>query len=84
MTQALQHRVFVDGNNVMGYCPDRWWRDRAEAARRLIAEITPLALDLGGLWTTVFDGQAPGVGVRWPEGVGIRLGAAGAGNVGRA
>ena len=56
MTQAVQHRVFVDGNNVMGSRPDGWWRNRAEAARRLIAEITPLALDHGGVWTIVFDG----------------------------
>lgn len=59
MTQAVRHRVFVDGNNVMGSRPDGWWRDRAEAARRLIAEITPLALDRGGVWTIVFDGQVP-------------------------
>ena len=59
MTQAAQEKVFVDGNNVMGSRPDGWWRDRAEAARRLIAEITPVALDHSGLWTIVFDGQVP-------------------------
>ncbi len=59
MTQAVQRRVFVDGNNVMGSRPDGWWRDRTEAARRLIAEITPLALHDGGGWTIVFDGQVP-------------------------
>ena len=59
MTQAAQFRVFVDGNNVMGSRPDGWWRDRAEAARRLVAEIIPLALGHGGAWTIVFDGQEP-------------------------
>ena len=59
MTQAAQFRVFVDGNNVMGSRPDGWWRDRAEAARRLVAEIIPLALGHGGVWTIVFDGQEP-------------------------
>ena len=59
MTQAAQSRVFVDGNNVMGSRPDGWWRDRAGAARRLVAEIIPLALDHGGAWTIVFDGQEP-------------------------
>ena len=59
MTQAAQSRVFVDGNNVMGSRPDGWWRDRAEAARRLVAEIIPLALGHGGVWTIVFDGKAP-------------------------
>ena len=59
MTQAAQSRVFVDGNNVMGSRPDGWWRDRAEAARRLVAEITPVALGHGGVWTIVFDGKEP-------------------------
>ena len=59
MTQAAQSRVFVDGNNVMGSRPDGWWRDRAEAARRLVAEIIPLALGHGGAWTIVFDGKEP-------------------------
>ena len=59
MTQAAQSRVFVDGNNVMGSRPDGWWRDRAGAARRLVAEIIPLALGHGGAWTIVFDGQEP-------------------------
>ena len=59
MTQAAQSRVFVDGNNVMGSRPDGWWRDRAGAARRLVAEIIPLALRHGGAWTIVFDGKEP-------------------------
>lgn len=59
MNQAVQSTVFVDGNNVMGSRPDGWWRDRAKAARRLVAEITPLALGHGGVWTIVLDGQAP-------------------------
>ena len=59
MTQAVQPRVFVDGNNVMGSRPDGWWRDRAEAARRLVAEIAPLARARGNAWTIVFDGPVP-------------------------
>ncbi len=59
MTQAAQSRVFVDGNNVMGSRPDGWWRDPAGAARRLVAEIIPLALGHGGVWTIVFDGKEP-------------------------
>ena len=59
MTQAAQSRVFVDGNNVMGSRPDGWWRDRAGAARSLVAEIIPLALGHGGVWTIVFDGKEP-------------------------
>ena len=59
MTQAAQSRGFVDGNNVMGSRPDGWWRDWAGAARRLVAEIVPLALSHGGAWTIVFDGHEP-------------------------
>jgi predicted RNA-binding protein with PIN domain len=49
-------RTIVDGNNVMGSRPDGWWRDRAGAARRLVAQI--------GAWAdedvlVVFDGHAP-------------------------
>ena len=51
--------VFVDGNNVMGSRPDGWWGDRAGAARRLVAEIIPLALGHSGVWTIVFDGYEP-------------------------
>ena len=59
MIQTAHSRVFVDGNNVMGSRPDGWWRDRAGAARRLVAEISPLALGHGGQWTIVFDGREP-------------------------
>ena len=51
--------VFVDGNNVMGSRPDGWWRNRAEAAQRLVAQIGPMARSHGGAWTVVFDGPEP-------------------------
>ena len=51
--------MFVDGNNVMGSRPDGWWRDRAGAALRLVAEIAPLAHGRSGVWTIVFDGPDP-------------------------
>ena len=59
MNQAVQPRMFVDGNNVMGSRPDGWWRDRAGAARRIIAEIALLARNRKGVWTIVFDGPGP-------------------------
>jgi 8-oxo-dGTP pyrophosphatase MutT (NUDIX family) len=37
--------IIVDAANVMGSRPDGWWRDRAGAARRLIDEISELAMD---------------------------------------
>jgi 8-oxo-dGTP diphosphatase len=36
--------VVVDAANVMGSRPDGWWRDRAGAARRLVGQITELAV----------------------------------------
>ncbi len=59
MIRAARSRVFVDGNNVMGSRPDGWWRDRADATRRLVADIIPLATRHGGAWTIVFDGKEP-------------------------
>ena len=55
----MKRTVLVDGNNVMGSRADGWWRNRAEAAERLVAEIAPLALRRGDAWTIVFDGPAP-------------------------
>ena len=72
--EVAEPRLIVDGNNVMGSRPDGWWRDRAGAARRLVAEI--------GAWAAepvlvVFDGRAPdpppaaeGVEVRYAGGGG--------------
>ena len=59
MNQAAQPRMFVDGNNVMGSRADGWWRDRAGAARRIVAEIALLARNRKGVWTIVFDGPGP-------------------------
>ena len=52
-------QALVDGNNVMGSRPDGWWRDRAAAQRRLIADIEAAAQDSGREWTVVFDGAPP-------------------------
>ena len=59
--QTMTRTVLVDGNNVMGSRPDGWWRNRAEAAQRLVADIVPVARSLGGTWTVVFDGAEPPV-----------------------
>ena len=58
MNQPMRPTVLVDGNHVMGARPDGWWRNRAEAAQRLVAEIAPLVLDGGRAWTIAFDGPA--------------------------
>ena len=57
----MTRTVLIDGNNVMGSRPDGWWRNRAEAAQRLVADIVPVARSLGGTWTVVFDGAEPPV-----------------------
>lgn len=67
MNQAMKPTVIVDGNNVMGARPDGWWRNRTEAAQRLVAEIAPLVLGSGRAWTVVFDGPAPPGMVSPPE-----------------
>ncbi|MDD9981604.1 MAG: NYN domain-containing protein [Gammaproteobacteria bacterium] len=66
----MTRRVLVDGNNVMGSRPDGWWRNRAEAAQRLVADIVPVARSLGGTWTVVFDGAQPPL-MRLPERVSV-------------
>lgn len=60
----------MDGNNVMGARPDGWWRDRAAAQRRVVAELGAAARSSGRRWTVVFDGAAPGGGApASPDGV---------------
>src|SRR4051812_1711884 len=49
--------VVVDGNNVMGARPDGWWRDRAGAARRLVAALEAYAAATGEDVSVVFDGR---------------------------
>ena len=48
--------VIIDGNNVMGARADGWWRNRAEAARRLTRQAALLARNSDASWTIVFDG----------------------------
>jgi predicted RNA-binding protein with PIN domain len=51
--------VVVDGNNVMGSRPDGWWRDRAGAARRLVAQLGDWAARNERDVLVVFDGPPP-------------------------
>lgn len=54
-------RWIVDGMNLIGSRPDGWWRDRAGAQQRLVAELAVLAGRPGvdGV-EVVFDGRARG------------------------
>jgi predicted RNA-binding protein with PIN domain len=51
----------VDGMNVIGSRPDRWWNDRDGAVRRLIGELGRFAGVTGDEVTVVFDRRPPDV-----------------------
>jgi predicted RNA-binding protein with PIN domain len=52
-------RLLVDGMNVIGSRPDRWWNDRDGAVRRLVAELDRFAAATGEDVTVVFDRRPP-------------------------
>jgi predicted RNA-binding protein with PIN domain len=54
-------RWLVDGMNLIGSRPDRWWNDPDRAVRRLIGELDRYAAATGKDVTVVFDRQPPGV-----------------------
>ena len=54
-------RWLVDGMNLIGSRPDRWWNDRDGAVRRLIAELDRFAAVTGEDLTVVFDRRPPDV-----------------------
>jgi predicted RNA-binding protein with PIN domain len=50
-------RWLVDGMNVIGSRPNRWWEDRPRAMRELVAELERFAAATGDEVTVVFDGR---------------------------
>ena len=52
-TVATTPHVVVDAANVVGSVPDGWWKDRAGAASRLLAQVSALAA--GGVSATLLD-----------------------------
>ncbi|HEY7072584.1 MAG TPA: NYN domain-containing protein [Acidimicrobiales bacterium] len=66
--------LVVDGNNVMGSRPDGWWRDRAGAARRLLARVQCHAAQLDHPVVVVFDVPLPDVPEGEHGGVTVRYG----------
>jgi predicted RNA-binding protein with PIN domain len=54
-------RWLIDGMNLIGSRPDRWWNDPDRAVRRLIGELDRYAAITGEAVTVVFDRQPPGV-----------------------
>jgi 8-oxo-dGTP diphosphatase len=69
--------IIVDAANVMGSRPDGWWRDRAGAARRLIDEISGLAMT--GVASLPAPVQGPALEQWFPRFVVVVEGAAAAG-----
>ena len=54
-------RWLVDGMNLIGSRPDRWWNDPDRAVRRLIGELDRFAAATGDDVTVVFDHRPPDV-----------------------
>ena len=52
-------RWLVDGMNLIGSRPDRWWNDPDGAVRRLVAELDRFAAATGEDVTVVFDRRPP-------------------------
>ena len=54
-------RWLVDGMNLIGSRPNRWWNDPDQAVRRLVQELDRYAAATGEDVTVVFDRQPPDV-----------------------
>jgi predicted RNA-binding protein with PIN domain len=54
-------RWLVDGMNLIGSRPDRWWNDPDAAVRRLIGQLGRYAAATGEDVTVVFDRRPPDV-----------------------
>jgi predicted RNA-binding protein with PIN domain len=54
-------RWLVDGMNLIGSRPDRWWNDPDRAVRRLIQELDRYAAATGDDVTVIFDRRPPDV-----------------------
>ena len=54
-------RWLIDGMNLIGSRPDRWWNDPDRAVRRLIQELDRYAAATGEDVTVVFDRRPPDV-----------------------
>jgi predicted RNA-binding protein with PIN domain len=54
-------RWLIDGMNLIGSRPNRWWNDPDAAVRRLIGELDRYAAATGDDVTVMFDRQPPDV-----------------------
>jgi predicted RNA-binding protein with PIN domain len=58
-TGGGRRRALVDGMNLIGSRPDRWWNDRDGAMHRLVGELDRFAAATGEDVTVVFDRRPP-------------------------
>jgi predicted RNA-binding protein with PIN domain len=58
---SAEARWLVDGMNLIGVRPDRWWNDPDRAVRRLIHELDRYAAATGEDVTVIFDRRPPDV-----------------------
>jgi predicted RNA-binding protein with PIN domain len=56
-----KRHLIVDGMNVIGSRPDKWWNDPDRAVRRFIEELDQYVARTGEDITVVFDRQPPDV-----------------------
>ena len=54
--------LVIDGSNVYASRPDGWWKDRADAARRLAARLQTLFIATGERAILIFDPLPRGTG----------------------
>jgi predicted RNA-binding protein with PIN domain len=57
--QVPKRRLIVDGMNVIGSRPDRWWNDPDAAVRRMIAQLDRYASNSSEDVIVVFDRRPP-------------------------
>ena len=55
MTDSGRRRWLVDGMNVIGSRPDRWWNDPDAAMRRMVGTLAEFSRRTGDDVTVVFD-----------------------------
>jgi predicted RNA-binding protein with PIN domain len=65
-------RLLIDGMNVIGSRPDRWWRNRERAMRRLVTSLAAFATATGVEVTVVLDSKPFDLGEDF-EGVTVRF-----------
>jgi predicted RNA-binding protein with PIN domain len=58
-TGGGRRRALVDGMNLIGSRPDRWWNDRDGAVHRLVGELDRFAAATGEDVNVVFDRRPP-------------------------